>query len=72
LKLEFEESDGIGIEGLIPNAPKELIDLIEKMLMIDPEIRLSIDEAMNHPFFFSLTELKKYQNKVISKIVENK
>ena len=42
------------------------------MLQIDPDKRISIEEAINHAFFYSLTELKKYQNRVISKIIESK
>lgn len=39
------------------------------MLEIDPEERITIDEALNHPFFYSLTELKKYQSKLITKLI---
>ena len=54
------------------NASYEILDLLYKMLAIDPDERITIDEAMAHPFFSSLTELKKYQSKVISKLIENK
>lgn len=42
------------------------------MLEIDPEERITIEEALQHPFFHSLTELKKYQSKVISRLLEQK
>ena len=33
----------------------ELIDLIEKMLIFEPDKRITIQEAMKHPFFDSLS-----------------
>ena len=33
---------------------KNGIDLIKKMLDIDPNLRLSAEEALNHPFFRSI------------------
>lgn len=72
MQFNFQQTEGIGIVSLIPNAPDDLINLIYRMLEIDPEKRISIEQALNHPFFYSLTELKKYQNRVISKIIESK
>lgn len=72
MKFNFEPCVGIGFEVLIPNAPSELINLLRRMLEIDPDKRISVEEAINHAFFYSLTELKKYQNRVISKIIESK
>ena len=34
----------------------ELIDLVEKMLTFEPDKRITIQEAMKHPFFNSLTQ----------------
>ncbi|CAK4086067.1 unnamed protein product [Aphanomyces euteiches] len=35
---------------IVPQAPPEAIDLIDKMLQFDPRQRLSIDDALRHPF----------------------
>lgn len=36
---------------LIPNAPSQVIELLEKMLVWDPEKRISVEDVLNHPFF---------------------
>lgn len=43
-----------------------------KMLEIDPDERITVEDALLHPFFHSLTELKKYQSRVISRLMEQK
>lgn len=42
------------------------------MLAIDPKERIDTKEALNHPFFCALTELKKYRKSLISRISEGK
>lgn len=38
-----------GIDGISPKATK-LADLLERMMMIDPDKRISINQALKHPF----------------------
>lgn len=42
------------------------------MLELDPDRRINAKEALVHPFFYSLTELKKYRKSLISRISEGK
>ena len=45
----------VSLEELIPDAPKEAIDLIEKILEYDPNSRLTAKECMEHDFFADYT-----------------
>ena len=48
------------------------MNLLKKMLDLDPSQRIDAKEALVHPFFYSLTELKKYRKSIISRITEGK
>lgn len=37
-------------EGCQPKLVTQLADLLEKMMMLDPEKRIDVDEALRHPF----------------------
>src|SRR5210317_1460947 len=37
-----------------PNAPPECIDLLRKMLQIHPKKRITVEEALKHPFMAQL------------------
>ncbi|KAF0693596.1 Aste57867_15461 [Aphanomyces stellatus] len=36
--------------SVVPQAPPDALDLIEKLLTFDPRARLSVDDALRHPF----------------------
>jgi serine/threonine protein kinase len=72
LQEHFEQTAGIGLEALIPDVPPDFLDLLKQMLELDPERRINAKEALVHPFFYSLTELKKYRKSLISRISEGK
>ncbi|KAH7542562.1 hypothetical protein FEM48_Zijuj02G0087200 [Ziziphus jujuba var. spinosa] len=42
-----------------PNVSPVAIDLAEKMLVFDPSKRISVEDALNHPFLSSLHELNE-------------
>lgn len=46
--LEFVER--IPFESLYPNASANAIDLLSKLLTIDPRQRITVDEALEHPY----------------------
>ncbi|KAK6935972.1 Protein kinase domain [Dillenia turbinata] len=44
-------------KGKFPKMSPEAIDLAEKMLVFDPRKRITVEEALNHPFLSSLHEI---------------
>lgn len=42
-----------------PGAGDEAIDLLNKILVFNPYFRLSVDEALNHPFFKKVRKPEK-------------
>ncbi|XP_065881894.1 mitogen-activated protein kinase homolog NTF3 [Euphorbia lathyris] len=47
-------SPGIPFSRLYPNAHPLAIDLLSKMLIFDPSKRITVDEALQHPYMSSL------------------
>lgn len=58
-KLTFPQWKPQPINSLIPDFDKDGIDLIERFLEIDPDKRITIREALNHPF---ITKYKGEEN----------
>jgi len=46
---------------LYPGAGEDAIDLLNKMLVFNPYFRVSVDEALAHPFF---KKVKKQEREV--------
>jgi len=42
------------LESIFPNTPPEALDLIDKLLDMNPERRITTDQALKHPFLESL------------------
>ncbi|KAJ4970660.1 hypothetical protein NE237_003759 [Protea cynaroides] len=42
-----------------PNVSRSAIDLAEKMLVFDPSKRITVEEALNHPYLSSLHEINE-------------
>jgi len=51
-----------------PGAGKEAIDMLDKMLQFNPYFRITIDEALAHPFF---TKIRKESKEVESDVKIN-
>jgi serine/threonine protein kinase len=50
---------GLGIEGELSGIrDTTLVDLIAKLVVINPTARLTAEEALKHPFFAPLTQFK--------------
>ena len=44
------QRDPIPLIKLFPKAPKKAIDLLGKMLAVDPANRIAVTEALRHPY----------------------
>ena len=58
---KFEEVKGIGFKNFLPDASPECIDLLTSMLQYKVEDRISVKQALEHPYFNNL--LNKSKNK---------
>lgn len=47
---KLPDTNGIPFDELFPNAPKQGIDLMQKLLKFNPNCRLTAEEALQHPF----------------------
>ena len=52
----YEKKTGVGIKKFLPNVSSECIDLINKMLIYNPDERITAKQALNHPYFKDLVE----------------
>lgn len=44
----FGKKEPVSWEKLFPKASKKSLDLVSKMLVINPEDRISVDQALSH------------------------
>jgi protein kinase len=51
LGFTFSNTAAIGLQKVLPNASIEAIDLMLKMMRLDPQKRLTASECLEHPFF---------------------
>ena len=76
-EFNFEYQRGIGISRNLSHVSRSVVDLIEKMLIYDPDLRPTARECLNHECFKEFVEfdLKKtkmsqmnfYQNSILMK-----
>lgn len=59
MEFDFPLKRGTGLEKLLPNATKDCIDLLYKLLTYDPSKRITAEEALRHDYFkeFNAAEL---------------
>lgn len=48
------DKEKVPLDTLFPNAPPEALDLIDRLLDMNPERRITTEEALKHPFLASL------------------
>lgn len=51
--FEFEPLKKQPFESLMPNTPELAIDLLNKMISLNPKDRITIQEVAEHPFLAS-------------------
>jgi serine/threonine protein kinase len=51
MEFNFPKQEGTGIYNLIPHASEEVKDLISKMLIYNPDNRMTANQAIKHPWF---------------------
>lgn len=61
----FVPIDRIDFQKKYPGASPEAADLINRMLQFNPYFRITIEEALTHPFF---TKVKKPHKEVLSEV----
>ena len=65
MEFNFPPKQGTGIDGLLPNASKETLDLMKAMLAYDPDDRISATQSLRHEYFRDLFEaerMKEFQS----------
>jgi len=65
MEFNFPTKKGTGIEKLIPHAPKECVDIIQKLLTYDPEERINAEDSLKHPWFrdlYEMEQIKEFHN----------
>ena len=55
----FPPKQRLDLSNLYPGAGTDAIDLLSKILVFNPYFRLSVDEALNHPFFKKVKKIEK-------------
>lgn len=60
----FPQRPKTDLNKLYPGAGDEAIDLLSKILVFNPYFRLSVEEALAHPFFKKVRKAEKEINSV--------
>ena len=59
MEFNFPSVEGTGIIKLIPHASTDVQDLIVKLLVYNPDNRITASQALKHPWFKELSEQEK-------------
>ena len=59
MEFNFPQVEGTGINKLIPHASTEVQDLIVKLLIYNPDNRITASQALKHSWF---REIKEHEN----------
>ena len=57
--MSFQPVQRVDLQHKYPGADEESIDLLNKMLQINPYFRISVEDALNHPCFGKIKKLSK-------------
>jgi len=61
----FPPRPKVDLTSLYPGAGEEAIDLLNRILVLNPYFRLSVDEALGHSFFKKVRKTEKEVNSVL-------
>jgi cyclin-dependent kinase 2 len=56
MKATFPKFKGVDTHGYFKNFDPVSLDLLLKMIVLDPSKRISMKEALRHPYFNDLSE----------------
>jgi renal tumor antigen len=56
MEFNFPTTPGTGIIKLVPHASEEVKDLISKLLIYNPDNRMTASQAVKHPWFRELRD----------------
>ena len=54
----FTKRDGVGLAEKFKNSSADAVDLLSKMLQFNPTARVTVDDALEHPFFQEVKHLE--------------
>jgi renal tumor antigen len=59
MDFDFPDKEGTGINKLIPQLSEDSKDIIGKLLIYNPDNRITANQALKHPFFKELRDQDK-------------
>jgi len=59
----FPKKERVDLSTIYPGAGEEAIDLLHKILVLNPYFRIAIDELLDHPFF---KKVRKPEKEIVS------
>lgn len=62
----FTQNDRMDMQGKYPGCNSDGVDLLNRMLQFNPYFRVSVDEALEHPFFTRVRKPHKEKESEIS------
>lgn len=60
MEFNFPHQEGTGIAKLIPHASEEAKDLINKLLIYNPDNRITANQALKHPWLKEIRDQENY------------
>ena len=74
MEFDFPKNEGTGILKLLQNASEDVKDLIVKLLVYNPDNRITASQALKHPWFREIKEqeqMMKQQSAVTTQSVRH-